>query len=224
MQFWELPENAEDVFTLFSALDIRRTRDTSLKNLETLILAVTSRLFALRDHPSFPHPELAPERDALNCIRILTRLLPFLYEADNLTQWEDRFFWGTRRDVVRNGNAGEAEVLFDGSKAEDRVSARTSDDESEDARPLAEELIDTLIDFLFYSDFTLPRSQNGKRKVTYAIWQSGVGCHTSIATSKEFENNRCEVLRLLLTIASKSMYMPASRFWLTCCCSGTKIR
>jgi len=45
--FWELPESSEDVFSLFAPADIRRTRDRALENLETLILAVTSRLFIL---------------------------------------------------------------------------------------------------------------------------------------------------------------------------------
>ena len=49
--FWELPESVEDVFSLFSSSDIRCTRDASLENLETLILAVTSRLNALRNLP-----------------------------------------------------------------------------------------------------------------------------------------------------------------------------
>jgi hypothetical protein len=75
---------------------------------------------------------------------------------------------------------------------------------------LAEELIDTLIDMLFFADFTLPRPQNTKNKVTYAIWQSGVGCNTSVGTTKEFESNRTEILRLLLTLTSQSMYLSAN--------------
>lgn len=63
---------------------------------------------------------------------------------------------------------------------------------------------------LFFADFTLPNPPNTKNKVTYAIWQSGVGCNTSIGTSKEFENNRTEILRLLLTLTSQSMYMSAN--------------
>lgn len=85
------------MFSLFSPADIRRTRDGSPENLETLILAVTSRLFILRHHPSFPDPEIAPEQDALNCIRILTRILPYIYESDRLVEWEEKFFWGVRR-------------------------------------------------------------------------------------------------------------------------------
>jgi hypothetical protein len=98
--------------------------------------------------------------------------------------------------------------LFDDSQhGEERQPE--AEDEFEDARPLAEELIDTLIDLLFFADFTLPRPPTGKNKVTYAIWQSGVGCNTPVGTSKEFESNRCEILRLLLTLTSKVSSMHA---------------
>ncbi|CAJ2507814.1 Uu.00g090000.m01.CDS01 [Anthostomella pinea] len=203
--FWELPESSEDVFSLFSAADIRRARDRAIENLETLVLAVTSRLFILRHHPSFPDPELAPERDALNCIRVLTRILPYLYEVDQLESWEDRFFWGTRRKRTRRAAIAN-EVLFDEAQAEEQ-DVKPPTDEFEDVKPLAEELIDTLVDLLFFSELTGPRQPHGKPKVTYAIWQSGVGCNTAVATTKGYENNRCEILRLLLTMASKSMYM-----------------
>ncbi|KAI9847904.1 MAG: hypothetical protein M1837_001421 [Sclerophora amabilis] len=208
--FWELPESTEDVFTLFSAADIRRTRDNSLSNLETLLLVVTSRLLILRNHPSFPDPELAPERDALNCIRILTRLLPFLYEAEHLESWEDKFFWGRRRRRTRKASLANSEVLFDESKPEDDPTAPVPGEDYEDVKPLAEELVDTLIDLMFFSNFTSPKPHTGKSKVTYSIWQSGVGCNTAVASTKEFESNRSEILRLLLTMTSKSMFMSAN--------------
>ncbi|PSS23237.1 hypothetical protein M430DRAFT_40430 [Amorphotheca resinae ATCC 22711] len=203
--FWELPESTEDIFSLFSPADIRRTRDTALENLETLLLAVTSRLFILRHHPSFPDPEFAPERDALNCIRILTRILPYIYEAEKLQAWEDKFFWSVRRKRTRKA-ALARDVLFDESP-EEQAKLEAAGEEFEEVKPLAEELIDTLMDLLFFADFTLPRTQNSKSKVSYAIWQSGVGCNTSVGTSKEFENNRIEILRLLLALTSQSMYM-----------------
>ncbi|OAQ77328.1 hypothetical protein PCL_00769 [Purpureocillium lilacinum] len=206
--FWELPESSEDVFSLFSPADIRRTRDRALENIETLILALTSRLFILRHHPSFPDPELAPERDALNCIRILTRLLPYLYEKDSLAAWEERFFWAARRKKTRKAAIAN-EILFDEAQA-DKQETKPEAEEFEDAKPLAEELIDTLVDLLFYSDLTISRQPHGHPKVTYAIWQSGVGCHNAVATTKEYESNRCEILRLLLALAGQSMYMTPS--------------
>ncbi|KAF4628048.1 hypothetical protein G7Y89_g10102 [Cudoniella acicularis] len=206
--FWELPESTEDIFSLFSPADIRRTRDTALENLETLILAVTSRLFILRHHPSFPDPEFAPEKDALNCIRVLTRILPYLYEAEQLQPWEDKFFWGVRRKRTRKA-ALARDVLFDESQ-EELAKLEAAGEEFEEVKPLAEELIDTLVDLLFFADFTLPKPPNTKNKVTYAIWSSGVGCNTPVGTSREFESNRTEVLRLLLTLTSQSMYMSAN--------------
>lgn len=196
------------MFSLFSPADIRRARDNSLENLETLILAVTSRLSVLRNHPSFPGSELAPERDALNCIRVLTRLLPFIYEAEHLEEWEDKFFWGVRMKRSRRGQLHRSEVLFDETNAEEPPVEK--EQEFERAKPLAEELIDTLVDLLFFSEFTIPRGNAGKSKVSYAIWQTGVGCKTPIGSTKEQENNRTEVLRLLLTLFSKSMYMSSS--------------
>jgi hypothetical protein len=205
-QFWELPESAEDIFSLFAPADVRRTRDNALENLESLILAVTARLFMLRHHPSFPDPELAPDREALNCIRVLTRVLPFVYEQESLQQWEEQLFWSPRRKRTRNSSIAN-EVLFDGGQD---APAKPPADEFEDAKPLAEELIDTLLDLLFFSDLTVPNAPHGKAKVTYAIWQSGVGCNTSIPTTRDHESNRCEILRLLLTLASHSMYLSPS--------------
>jgi len=207
--FWQLPESVEDVFSLFSPNDIRRTRDASLENLETLLLAVTSRLRTLKDHPSFPDPELAPERDALNCVRVLTRILPFIYEADHLAEWEETFFWGMRRRKSRRAQVA-GEVLFDESQPDDTEQKTEDPEQYEEAKPLAEELLDTLIDLLFYQSFTLPYSPDAKSKVTYAIWQSGVGCKQSLSTNKDLESNRSEILRLLLTLMSKSMYMSSA--------------
>ena len=207
--FWELPESTEDVFSLFSPIDIRRTRDTSLLNLETLLLALTSRLFILRHHPSFPDPEIAPEKDALNCIRILTRVLPFVYEAENLEEWEEKFFWGVRRKRTRKAQLSKSEVLFDEAHPENESTEQPEDD-FEDVKPLAEELLDTLVDLLFFHGFTLPYNDRSKLKVSYSIWSSGVGCNTPMSSNKELESNRTEILRLLLTMTSKSMYMSAN--------------
>lgn len=176
---------------------------------------MTSRLVVLRHHPSFPDPELAPARDALNCIRVLTRLFPYVYEAEHLEQWEERFFWTTRRKKSRRAQLA-SRVLFDESQREEgqQDGEVREEEEYEDLKPLAEELLDTLVDLLFFGGFTIPQVANAKGKVSYSIWQSGVGCNTAMGSNKELENNRSEILRLLLTITSKAMYTPLSK----CCC------
>ena len=210
--FWELPESTEDVFSLFSPVDVRRARDSALRNIETLICALTTRLFHLRQHRSFPHSDVAPEKHALNCIRVLTRILPFLYEADHLEVWEERFFWAKRKRKVK-GRVAKPEVLFDETVKEqeqdDDAERQQLEGQLEDVRPLGEELIDTLVDMLFYVGFTLPSSERSGNRVTYAIWSKGVGCNTQMTSSRELDNNRFEILRLLLTLSSKSLYMPS---------------
>lgn len=143
---------------------------------------------------------------------MLTRILPFLYEADTLEGWEDKFFWTVRRRPSKRRQTSGTEVLFDESHPDD-VPKPESEEQFEDFKPLGEELIDILIDLLFYTDFTLPHNERSKSKVTYAIWQSGVGCNTPMSSSKEMESNRTEILRLLLTLSSKSLYMPARVFF-----------
>lgn len=180
------------------------------------MLSVTSRLTVLKNHPSFPDPELAPDRDALNCIRILTRLLPFVYEAEHLEEWEEKFFWARRKKRTREAQVA-AEVLFDEAQAEDPDQTAPRSTGFEDAKPLAEELIDNLLELLFYTNFTIPPLPTAKSKVSYSIWQSGVGCNTSMGSTKELENNRCEILRLLLTLTGKAMYMPSSELSSSLC-------
>lgn len=134
-------------------------------------------------------------------------MLPYIYEKDALQPWEDQFFWGARRKRTRKASIA-TEVLFDGVQEDgQQQQIPATSEEFEDAKPLAEELLDTLIDLLFFSNLTVPTQPHGKPKVSYAIWQSGVGCNTTIPTTKEYESNRCEILRLLLTLTSQSMYM-----------------
>ena len=154
--------------------------------------------------------EAAPERHALNCIRVLTRLLPYIYEADHLETWEEDFFWVPKENRPDNAPNTKSEVLFDGSQPDETAKPKPKPKEQiEYSKSLGEELIDTLIDLLFFTDFTLPHTDQPRKKVTYSIWQSGVGCNTPMSSSKELESNRIEVLRLLLTMSSKSLYMPA---------------
>ncbi|KAB8360742.1 hypothetical protein FH972_024477 [Carpinus fangiana] len=211
--FWELPESAEDVFSLFTAADIRRIRDVSRENLETLVLAVCHRLYYLRHSRRFPTAETLLERDALNCIRVLTRLLPYIYEAEHLEQWEENFFWETIHQRPRKQPSIRQEVLFDGHVQDQTPQPHGNTIQEDPGRPLGEELIDTLIDLLFYAGFTIPPNSNDNDngdKVRLAIWQSGVGCNNPVGSTKELESNRMEILRLLLTLTSKSMYTSAS--------------
>ena len=104
-------------------------------------------------------------------------------------------------------------MLFDEAHPDDEEKIVVpEEDDFKEAKPLAEELVDTLIDLLFFHGFTLPLSDRSRTKVSYSIWSSGVGCNTPMSSTKELESNRTEVLKLLLALSSKAMYMPASEY------------
>ena len=109
-----------------------------------------------------------------NSVRVLAQSRPGICQADNLEEWEEGFFWTARRRRSRRSKIGKTEVLFDDDAANNAPQTPVATEpEFEQVKPLAEELLDTLVDLLFYSDFTLPKTPPGKPKVSYAIWQTG---------------------------------------------------
>lgn len=129
-------------------------------------------------------------------------------------EWERKFFWEPKQKA-------KPEVIFDEAaetnteKGEQRHVAvpATEDSDLGTAQPLMEELIDTLVDMLFFVGFTLPKTYGSKppTKVPYTIWQSGVGSNTPVPSTKELESNKIEALRLLLSITSECMFIPARK-------------
>ncbi|KAL0139414.1 high-temperature-induced dauer-formation protein-domain-containing protein [Mucor lusitanicus] len=191
-QFWVLPESADDVFSLIGANDIRRTRDTARGNFETLIDKVLGKMQLLLKAQNFPSEQHSINH-LLNCCRILTRLIPFVFESTDCLEWEDAFFW-TPRQVEKE--------------------KKNPDDKPEyDILPCRGELLlDLTTQALFLAGFTIPISLATKEsKVNYAIWEHGVGSTIPISTYKDNEANRTEVLRLLAVLLSKSMYVPPAQ-------------
>jgi hypothetical protein len=229
-RFYTLPESDSDVFSLWSPNDLHHLTNSSPdaapntprneppkppKNAETLIYVVIARLEALQTRNVYADPHTPVAVEVLNCVRILTRLLPYIYEADHLAAWETKFFWEARKATwVWDKKYNRRGQLFDGLNPSKKL-AEGSDDEDID-RPLGERLIDLLINYLFLPGFALPKKvdTNGNPDLTisYSIWQSGIGCKQSQGMTKENERNAMEVLRLLLTLSSRMMYLPSSGF------------
>ncbi|XP_061561528.1 protein HID1-like isoform X2 [Phycodurus eques] len=88
-QFWADPSTSvQDIFALVPAAEIRALREESPSNLATLCYKAVEKLgrAAVRGCPS------ERERAAvLNCARLLTRVLPFIYED---ADWRG-FFWSS---------------------------------------------------------------------------------------------------------------------------------
>ncbi|KAK3679782.1 hypothetical protein LTR78_000158 [Recurvomyces mirabilis] len=228
-QFYQLPETAEDVFALWSPTDVRNlTQNTASrppgtppvpkKNLETLVYACVARLDALQHQRCFADPHQPIASQVLNCVRILTRLLPYIYEADHLGPWEHGFFWLPRRPAqIWNTKHNRPGLLYDGL-APGRKYNEEDDDGAEAGGkdigpPLGEQLIDLLMKYLFFAGFTLPKRLDADGlpdlKVTYHIWNSGIGCRQSVGMTRENERHAIEVMRLLLSLFSRQLYTPS---------------
>uniref|UniRef100_A0A452TT82 HID1 domain containing n=1 Tax=Ursus maritimus TaxID=29073 RepID=A0A452TT82_URSMA len=182
-QFWaDTATSVQDVFALVPAAEIRAVREESPSNLATLCYKVTV-VWALGG--------CSRERLVLNCSRLLTRVLPYIFEDPD---WRG-FFWST---VPGAGRAG-------------------GEEEDENARPLAESLLLAIADLLFCPDFTVQshrRSTVDSAEDVHSldsceyIWEAGVGFAHSPQPNYIHDVNRMELLKLLLTCFSEAMYLP----------------
>ncbi|XP_063868545.1 protein HID1-like isoform X2 [Scylla paramamosain] len=184
-QFWgEHVQSVQDVFALIPAAEIRSLREEAPSNLATLCYKAVERLVRAADTGCSTQPE---QQVVLNCVRILTRVLPYIFEDPD---WRG-FFWSS---LPASGDEGESV-------------------------PLAHSLIHALCDLLFCPDFTVtPNKKTGPDKhedlqsidSCEYIWEAGVGFASSPPHLPAHDTNRTEILKLILTCFSQTIYQPSS--------------
>lgn len=184
------------------------------KNLETLIYTAIARLRTLQDPRSYGDPQANTAPEILNCMRILTRLLPYVYEADHLKEWQEAFFWRPRRPTrLAAKKEGRNPIYFDGLDPEKKYTAGEA--EREIAPPLGETLMDLVTNYLFFPGFAIPKRvlSDGMLdvEVLVKVWQTGIGSNKSLNCTKDNEKNQMEALRLLIALSSKPMYTQPSK-------------
>ncbi|MBN3314245.1 HID1 protein, partial [Atractosteus spatula] len=206
-QFWaDTATSVQDVFALVPAAEIRAVREESPSNLATLCYKAVEKLVQGADSGC---PSEKEKQIVLNCTRLLTRILPYIFEDPD---WRG-FFWST---VPGAGRAGADE----------------GDDDN--GRPLAESLLLAIADLLFCPDFTVQSHRKGGPDTAEDIqsldsceyiWEAGVGFAQSPPLNYIHDLNRTELLKLLLTCFSEAMYLPPSSEnnilnpWVTFFCS-----
>ncbi|KAJ7109144.1 high-temperature-induced dauer-formation protein-domain-containing protein [Mycena epipterygia] len=239
-QYVVLFDSASDVFSLITPHDIRRALLDAPENIATLIRVVTSRLFTLISDHTFPastnasvaafassfiqagtgSSERNTTKEVLNCLRILQRVLPVVFEVEGEgSAFELEVLW-KKEEVVENTVEVASETPQFVIEDED-----DSDDEAKDsaAAPvkakkqlpsLGERLFSSIIDLLFCCGFTLPtKIQVDHYKINYVIWEKGIGSTSDPGSSHPYDSNKTEVLRLLLVLLSRQIYVsPAALF------------
>lgn len=165
------------------------------ENVATLIHVVSARLFnSISDH-TFPSPsntsvaayassfiksatvsqEKNATKEVLNCLRILQRILPVVFEIEGESNtFEQEVLW--KKEEVREDTGAPQFVIEDDDE---------SDREGETAHPtvnqqktkmllpsLGERLLSAVTDLMFCCGFTLPTTiQVDHHKINYVIWQ-----------------------------------------------------
>ncbi|XP_033117901.1 protein HID1-like isoform X1 [Anneissia japonica] len=182
-QFWvDSVASVSDVFALIPAAEIRALREESPTNLATLCYKAVEKLVAAAESGcSSPNDQ----HIVLNCVRLLTRILPYIFEDPD---WRG-FFWST-------------------------LPGQSSDEETQ---PLAQSLLNSVSDLLFCPDFTVsphkkpgPDNHEDLQSIDSCeyIWEAGVGFANTPPRYAQYDLIRCELLKLLLTCFSETMYLP----------------
>lgn len=103
-QWYTLFASAHDVYSLLGAHDIRHALHTNPANVATLVHHLSHHLFTLVPSPLFPHPPTATAQDltkeALNCLRVLGRVLSVVYEAEGEGDGESfaaQYLWNRQK-------------------------------------------------------------------------------------------------------------------------------
>ncbi|EEB05552.1 dymeclin 1 [Schizosaccharomyces japonicus yFS275] len=176
-RFWRFSNTAKDVFNLLPLKDIRKTRDLAFENLQTLIILLCHRIIACSSDPNLVEPSNVLVTQLLNAVRILTRVLPVVFETEIGSSWIESVFW----------------TINDKNK-----------------RALGEQVMDSLLYLLFYVGFTIPAVDYKSKGVQLCIWETGVGCNTLLTSKHSYEQNKIEILLLLLVLFSETMYRERS--------------
>ncbi|KAN0107122.1 High-temperature-induced dauer-formation domain containing protein [Russula decolorans] len=243
-QYTVLFDSASDVFSLISPQDIRRPLVEAPENIVTLIRVITSRLFNLVSDHTFPSAptkyvtsfasslikggatERNTTKEVLNCLRVLQRVLPVIFELESEPSvFEREVLW--KRDVVEGQVHPEQTEQTPQFVIEDEDEDNDNDGESSASAAgpspqppqkqtstlpsIAERLLSCLIDLLFCCGFTLPpKLQVDHYKINYVIWEKGVGSTADLGPTQAYDTNKTEVLRLLLVLLSRQIYTPPS--------------
>lgn len=171
------------------------------ENVATLVRVVTARLFNLISDHTFPSPASASvtafassiikgglterntTKEVLNCLRILQRVLPVIFEVEGESNiFEHELFW-KKQEVelhdIAEGDSERPQFVIEDDDDSDREDGRikTPQPTSPKAKKktqlpsLGERLFGAITDLLFCCGFTLPaKIQVDHYKVNYVIW------------------------------------------------------
>lgn len=219
--FWMLPTTAEDVFAIFTPRNLRKLKKEQPGNLRML---VEQSVLQMRQMVRIPAAKATEYHfQALNCVRILTRVIPFLFEGD-CTGLAQSIFWDKRKerkDETLSEATSKPTKALGGNPDKD---SKAADAGEQVETCLAKLLIHIVLQMLFLPGFTVGHPEYSSDKKTgtgcalrgadsQLIWANGVGSDSMPSATPidraSFDQNRTELLRLLMVCFSGTLYKSA---------------
>ncbi|KAM3122098.1 hypothetical protein CJJ07_003230 [Candidozyma auris] len=198
VKFWNVlidsPSEASHFFDLLTANDIHTIRDQNLPNFLILVRMLSAEIVKLKFQAT------AKRQRLVNCVRLLTRLLPFLFELSNYTtDIEPELFWSKELRLDK---------LCSNSLTSSLLLRRKSTPANLEQGPLAVDLIHALVCLLFVPGFTVDGTT--QEKSNSLIWEPGIGISGTFRPPNcRLDCNRVDILKLLLTLTCSTYYISA---------------
>ncbi|EER19245.1 hypothetical protein Pmar_PMAR009666 [Perkinsus marinus ATCC 50983] len=236
-EFWttifDTPLSIEEIFEIITPEWVRNLRDEKPYNMQFLLRRIIEKLeevcatgLVQSEEDEGSHELTQGQRsEALQCVRLLTRIAPFLLEdvdAENCLA----LLWHSGGLVVRN--RGESVVVEPASPSveeaagDDGSSVTSSVEDVADLgrAPLMYRMLRALQWSLFLKDFTVLIPQGASlplpthRVDSRFVWRGGIGTAKELPVNQnnEIMSARCEVLKCLLTVLSEPLFQPISSY------------
>lgn len=198
--FWKAPESANDIYELISIEDVRVVILQNHVNFCTFVKILAEQIIYTAYDDKFPIKDTS-KGEVLNCLRFLTKLMPFLYDMPSYSEnLEDNLFW------TPNNLSSDRVLLANEDKRKEIGNERVS---SED-QPFGAQLLKSLVRLLYIHDFTLEGGKDIKDYESYydlCLWEPGIGSTEKYKKCNLIlESNRHEVLKLIITLCSDTFY------------------
>ncbi|KAH3675511.1 hypothetical protein WICPIJ_009342 [Wickerhamomyces pijperi] len=224
--FWERPNMSEDIYNLLTYQDWKIIMESNKINFLNLIRVVTIKLLELVHARS----KGFNRKQVLNCVRVLTRVLPIAFERyEDLNL--DRIFWnlnynniGEFHDTLTNeatvGSFSNTSTISSAGSTKVNINKRivltpssmkvNVDSASDHAQSLGHQLLVALVDLLFMRNFTVDSvdaTDINSYEFDHKLWEAGIGSNTEYQPpNPSFDSNRLEILRLLIVLVSENQF------------------
>ncbi|GEQ69814.1 hypothetical protein JCM33374_g3489 [Metschnikowia sp. JCM 33374] len=201
--FWTMPRDASDIYDLLTPYDVQTVRDQNLPNMLVLVQVLIGKISGF---VAGTVKKKTPHQEMLNCVRLLAKILPFIFELPNYTsEIEPNFFLACTLSPLDFSPTAAGSKLRSAAKP-CSGSAHPSSNPA-DQTIHAATLVFSLVKLLFVDNFTVDLKHSRVSGSSLCLWEPGLGNPASYRPPDAiYDSHRSEVLKLLLVLVSASFY------------------